>query len=44
MTYLVAEDDLAFEYLLIGRPILRHMTVDTQTLMENSREVLDGAD
>lgn len=44
LSYLVADDDLASESLLIGRPILAHLQVDTRTLLEQNRAVLNGAD
>ena len=44
VTFLVAEDDLACEELIIGLPVLRHLQVDTHTLLKENRPVLDGAD
>eukprot|EP00737_Agarophyton_chilense_P004416 gb/GEZJ01005548.1/.p1 GENE.gb/GEZJ01005548.1/~~gb/GEZJ01005548.1/.p1 ORF type:complete len:277 (+),score=18.39 gb/GEZJ01005548.1/:1081-1911(+) len=44
ITYLVADNDLACEELLIGRPVLRHLRVDTETLLNNNRFALNGAD
>lgn len=44
VTFLVADGDLACEDLLINLPVLRHLQVDTRTLLENNRSVLDGAD
>ena len=44
VTFLVADDALACEELLIGLPVLRHLQVDTRTLLENNRLSLDGAD
>lgn len=44
VTFLVADDELACEDLIIGLPVLRHLQVDTRTLLENNRAVLDGAD
>lgn len=42
--FLVADDDLACEDLLIGRPVLHHLQIDTKTLLELSRKSLDGTD
>lgn len=42
--FLVADADLAVEDLLIGLPVLRHLGVDTKTLLEERRDLLDGTD
>lgn len=39
---LVADDCLAAEYLLIGLPVLKHLGIDTKTLLEQKRNLLDG--
>lgn len=44
VTFLIPDDDLACEDILIGLPVLRHVQVDTRTLLENNRAILDGAD
>lgn len=44
VTYLVADAQLAVEDLLIGLPILKHLGIDTKTLLEERRDLLDGAD
>lgn len=44
VTFLVAEDAIACEELIIGLPVLRHLKVDTRTLLENNRSKLDGQD
>ena len=44
VTYLVADDTLNCEDLLIGRPVLLHLQVDSRTLLENNRSLLDGTD
>lgn len=44
VSFLVADDELACEELIIGLPVLRHLQVDTRTLLENNRSVLDGSD
>jgi len=40
----VADDDLTAGGILIGRPVLKHMRVDTKTLLESNRSALDGID
>jgi len=44
ISFLVADDDLTSGGLLIGRPVLQHMRVDTKTLLESNRASLDGTD
>ena len=44
VTFLVADDELASEDLLIGLPILRHLGIDSKTLLEQKRDLLDGID
>ena len=44
VTFLAADDNLVCEDLLIGLPVSQHLQVDTGTLLENNRSVLDGAD
>lgn len=44
VTFLVADAELACEPLIIGLPVIQHLQVDTRTLLENNRDVLDGAD
>lgn len=44
MTFLVADANLAVEDLLIGLPVLQHLDIDTKTLLEQKRDVLDGFD
>ena len=44
ITYLVADDEIACEDLLIGLSVLRHLKVDTKTLLETNRASLDGTD
>lgn len=44
ITFLVADDDLPCEDLLIGLPVLQHLKIDTRTLLENNRAELGGAD
>lgn len=41
---LVADADLAAEDVLIGLPVLRHLGVDTKTLLEERRDLLNGMD
>ena len=40
--FLVAADDLAEEDLLVGRPVLSHMEIDSTTILERHRDKLDG--
>lgn len=42
--FLVADADLAAEDILIGLPVLRHLGVDTRTMLERDRKRLDGSD
>lgn len=44
VTFLVADADLSAEDLLIGLPVLQHLGVDSKTLLEERRDLLDGAD
>lgn len=44
LKFFVADDELAAEEILIGLPVLRHLGVDTKTMLERDRERLDGAD
>ena len=44
LSFLVADDQMTCEDLIIGLPVLRHLQVDTRTLLENNRAVLDGSD
>lgn len=44
ITFLVADDDLACEDILIGLPVLEHMEIDSRTMLERNRAVLDGTD
>lgn len=44
ITYLLADDELACEELLIGRPVLKDLQIDSISLLENNRAILDGAD
>lgn len=41
---MVSDDELTSEDMLIGRPVLEHLKIDTKTLLEKNRETLDGAD
>lgn len=36
--FFVADDDLAYNEICIGLPVLRHLQVDTNTLLESSRQ------
>lgn len=44
MSFLVADDELVNEDVLIGLPALKQSQMDTRTLLENSQAVLDGSD
>lgn len=44
ISYLVADDDRSSTGLLIGRPVLKHLKIDTKRILENNREKLDGID
>lgn len=44
ISFLVSDDDLTTSGILIGRPILQHLRVDTKTLLESNRTTLDGTD
>lgn len=44
LKFLVADEDLTSEDLLIGLPVLRHLPIDTKTFLENNRSLLDGMD
>lgn len=39
---MIANANLAVEDLLIGDPVLCHLGVDTKTLLEERRDLLDG--
>lgn len=42
--FLVLDDELDTEELLTGLLLLRHMKMDTRTLLDLSRSLLDGMD
>lgn len=44
VTFLVADDDTACEDLLLGLPVLRHLGIDSRTLLEQKWSSLDGTD
>lgn len=44
VSLLVADDEIPWEFLIIGLPILLHFQVDTRKMLENNGLVLDGAD
>lgn len=43
VAFLVADADLLVEGLLIGLPVLQHLGVDTKTLSEGCRDLLEGS-
>lgn len=44
ISFLVADSELAAEDLLIGLPVLKHLGIDSKTLLERNRATLDGTD
>lgn len=44
VTFLFADNELVFEDVLIGLPVLQHLRVDTHTLLELNRAALNGID
>lgn len=44
VTYFTADEKLALEDLLTGRPVLQHLQVESCTLLENNPTILDGND
>lgn len=44
VSFLVADDELSCEDLLIGLPVLHQLELDTRTLLERNRAILDGTD
>lgn len=40
----MADAELALEDLVIGLPVLKHLCVDTKTLLEKRRNLLDESD
>ena len=44
ITFLVADDGLTDEDLLIGLPVLEHLKLDTRTMLERNCRDLDGMD
>lgn len=42
VTFLIADADISAAELLIGFSVLQHLGVDTKTLLEQKRKVLDG--
>lgn len=42
--YLVFYEDLTAQDLHLGIPFLRHLGVDTKTLLEEGRDTFDGSD
>lgn len=44
VSFLVADAHLACEDILFGYPILQHLGIDSRTLLERNRSVIDGTD
>lgn len=42
--FLVVDNELACEDVLIGLPVLQHRGIDSRTLLERNRAVFDGTD
>ena len=42
--FLISDDRLTSEPVIIGRPVLKHMKVDTKSLLEERAALLDGTD
>lgn len=42
--YLVADEDLTSDDLLVGRSVFHHLRIDPRTLLEEERSILDGTD
>lgn len=44
VSFLVADDELIFESVIIGRPVLENVKIDTVSLLDQNREHLYGTD
>lgn len=44
VSFLVADAHLSCEDILLGYPVLQHLGIDSRTLLERNRRVLDGTD
>ncbi len=44
VTFLVCDDKMTNEPIIIGRPVLEHLRIDTKTLPEERALDLDGTD
>lgn len=44
ITFLAADDEHACDKLIIGRPVLENLHVDTHTLLDIKRSILGGED
>lgn len=44
VTFLIVDEELAAEDYLIGLPILQHLGMDSMSLLEQKRDLLDGID
>lgn len=42
--FFAVKDELAYEDLLIGLPVLRKFRIESRTLLESRRTVLNGVD
>lgn len=44
VSFLVADAHLSCEDILLGYPVLQHLGIDSRTLLERNRSILDGTD
>ncbi len=44
ISFLVVDDELEAESILIGHPVLQHISIDTKTLLDENRGSHDGTD
>lgn len=44
ISFLVADANLSCEDVLVGHPVLKHLGIDSRTLLERNRASLDGTD
>lgn len=42
MSFLVLDDTLVTEDIIIGLPVLQHLGIDSRTLFERNSDALDG--
>lgn len=44
MSFLVADNENACEDLIIGLPVLQHLKIESLTLLDSLRDLMDGTD